>query len=123
MGYPPGDLLDREWLIGSVRAAVETIARATKDMRGCAVLFGAPYRDARDKRLLNAALLAVDGRVAFYQAKTLLPNYDVFDEKRHFDPGGGVATVSPSRRNAGNNRVRGRVGRLLGCAERFRLLC
>jgi NAD+ synthase (glutamine-hydrolysing) len=62
-------------------------------MRGCAVLFGAPYRDARDKRLLNAALLAVDGRVAFYQAKTLLPNYDVFDEKRHFDPSSGVATV------------------------------
>lgn len=93
MGYPPRDLLDREWLIDEVQGAVEAIGRASKDMHGCAVVFGVPYRDARSGRLLNAALLAVDGCIAFRQAKTLLPNYDVFDEKRHFDPGSGVATV------------------------------
>ncbi len=93
IGYPPRDLIDREWLMDGVRAAAERIGRASRDMYGCAVLFGAPYRDARSGRLFNAALLAVDGRIAFRQAKTLLPNYDVFDEKRHFDPSGGVATV------------------------------
>lgn len=94
-GYPPRDLLDMEWFLGEVRNAVERIARSTDDLGGSGVLFGAPVVEAfgREGQLYNCALLAVDGRVVYSQAKTLLPTYDVFDEARYFGPASNVATT------------------------------
>ena len=36
--------------------------------------------------LFNSAFLLADGKVAAVRNKTLLPNYDIFDEYRHFEP-------------------------------------
>src|SRR5690606_30629486 len=33
----------------------------------------------------NSAVLCFDGKIQFVQHKTLIPNYDVFDEMRYFD--------------------------------------
>jgi NAD+ synthase (glutamine-hydrolysing) len=94
-GYPPRDLLDFEWFRSEVRGAVERIARSTESLRGCGVLFGSPVVGARGRErcLYNCAVLAVDGRIVYSQAKTLLPTYDVFDEARYFAPADAVATT------------------------------
>ena len=43
------------------------------------------------KTLYNAAIFIAAGKTAFFQPKTLLPTYDVFDETRYFDPAGAIA--------------------------------
>jgi NAD+ synthase (glutamine-hydrolysing) len=43
--------------------------------------------DIKGKNLLNAALFLSDGEISFRYYKALLPNYDVFDEYRYFEPG------------------------------------
>src|SRR5581483_10974455 len=45
-----------------------------------------------EKTLHNAAAVLENGRLTAIRAKSLLPNYDVFDETRHFAP---ASTVKP----------------------------
>ncbi|MCZ7612880.1 MAG: hypothetical protein M5T52_04905 [Ignavibacteriaceae bacterium] len=52
------------------------------------MLFGAITED-HDRigtNIHNSAVLCYDGKVQFIQPKTLIPNYDVFDEMRYFEP-------------------------------------
>lgn len=82
-GYPPKDLLCRGDFLDAVEAGLDRIRAATT---GIAVLVGAPVR-GEGGGLLNAAVLLCDRQVADRTAKTLLPEYDVFDERRYFTPG------------------------------------
>lgn len=49
---------------------------------------GAPLRnnDEHGKSLFNAAYVLAEGKVQQIVKKTLLPNYDIFDEYRYFEP-------------------------------------
>lgn len=84
-GYPPRDLLLYNSFLDEVKRIVyrEILPLTCKT----AVLLGAPWR-ARKKEgfLYNAALLLDEGITVSCHAKTLLPNYDVFDERRYFIP-------------------------------------
>ncbi len=80
-GYPPRDLLERRSFLDSVNNALQELASMTAD-KDCSVLLGTPYEDVGC--LFNAALLYECGKLTFRQYKTLLPTYDVFDEKRYF---------------------------------------
>jgi NAD+ synthase (glutamine-hydrolysing) len=55
--------------------------------KGISAIVGAPVINPRieGKNLLNAALLLSEGRIHSVTAKTLLPDYDVFDEYRYFE--------------------------------------
>jgi NAD+ synthase (glutamine-hydrolysing) len=101
-GYPPMDLLERD---GFVRdqlrelGALETASREIDLVLG-AVLpdeharrRGHEGRDGR-KALRNAAVLLSGGRRVAFQAKSLLPTYDVFDETRYFEPAASRAPVA-----------------------------
>ena len=94
-GYPPRDLLARNWFIDRVEAGLAEVARVSAQFPGVGIIVGAPVRSPRSlgKGLLNAAILFVDGREQFRQAKSLLPTYDVFDETRYFDPAGAARVV------------------------------
>ncbi|MEW6275100.1 MAG: NAD+ synthase [Bacillota bacterium] len=82
VGYPPRDLLWRRDLLDRVEAALaKEIAPASEEV---GILVGAPVREGGD--LYNAALLFADGRLTGRQDKTLLPDYDVFEESRYFKP-------------------------------------
>ncbi|MBV9548068.1 MAG: NAD+ synthase [Alphaproteobacteria bacterium] len=83
IGYPPEDLVLKPALQADARAAIEDLARDTKE--GPAILIGAPWME--EGRLYNAFLLLDEGRVANRTFKVQLPNYGVFDEKRVFAPG------------------------------------
>lgn len=84
-GYPPKDLLLRE---GFAHACDRAVMALAKDLpRGLAVLIGHPTKwGATEGRIANAASLVLDGEVLDTIHKTLLPNYDVFDEQRYFRP-------------------------------------
>jgi len=89
-GYPPEDLVKKPAFLDQVETAVHELAAETDD-GGPAVVVGAPWREDPETRrrtdddtLYNAALLLDAGEVQAVRAKWDLPNYGVFDEKRHF---------------------------------------
>jgi NAD+ synthase (glutamine-hydrolysing) len=106
-GYPPEDLLLKAGFVADNVAALDEVARATRE---CAAVVGYVQRlpsesgpmvgeastgaETRagswaDRRphLANAAAVCVGGQVAGVYRKRLLPNYSVFDEQRWFSPG------------------------------------
>ncbi|GAB4159126.1 MAG: NAD+ synthase [Planctomycetaceae bacterium] len=84
-GYPPKDLLLREGFVAACDRAVEELAQQLAGK--IAVLVGHPTCwNVPDGRIANAASLLDEGRVLATIHKTLLPNYDVFDERRYFHP-------------------------------------
>ncbi len=82
-GYPPKDLLLRDCFIGSCDAAVQQLAGLT--VGKAAILVGHPSAGEHGS-LHNSASLLADGKIVARVHKTLLPNYDVFDERRYFRP-------------------------------------
>src|SRR5215212_8965447 len=84
-GYPPRDFLEFNDFINKCYAAIDTI-RDAADTIG--VLIGSPARNAQKdgKDLFNAVFLLHERQVKAEIHKTLLPNYDVFDEYRYFEP-------------------------------------
>jgi NAD+ synthetase len=84
-GYPPLDLLERPSFL---RDQERALAKLAEHARGIAIVTGAvmPAPWGRRRRIANAAVALADGKLAFTQAKTLLPTYDVFDEQRYFEP-------------------------------------
>jgi NAD+ synthase (glutamine-hydrolysing) len=91
-GYPPKDLLLRAGFVEACDRAVDELARAVPPQLG--VLVGHPtHRDVPGGRVANAASLLHQGQVIATVHKTLLPNYDVFDEERYFRPAEAVDTI------------------------------
>jgi NAD+ synthase (glutamine-hydrolysing) len=84
-GYPPRDFLEFSDFIRKSQDAVEMIAKNCKDI---AVIVGAPSINPAEKGkpLYNSAFFLKDGKIHDIVHKTLLPNYDVFDEYRYFEP-------------------------------------
>lgn len=85
-GYPPMDLLERDRFVADQLAEVATLEAAS---RRVAIVLGVvtPCPGGRPKQLANSAVLLAGGRQVAARAKSLLPTYDVFDEKRYFTPG------------------------------------
>lgn len=83
-GYPPLDLVEKKEFRKAVEHAINEIANATNKT---AILFGAitEVEDNVGTNVFNSAILCYEGKVQFVQSKTLLPNYDVFDEMRYFE--------------------------------------
>ncbi|MCP2240914.1 NAD+ synthase [Thermoanaerobacterium thermosaccharolyticum] len=85
IGYPPKDLLyNPDFLESSYSALNELILPETN---GIGVIVGTATKDKeKDYMLHNSALLLYNGKIIGQADKTLLPNYDVFDEQRYFEP-------------------------------------
>ncbi|GBD90516.1 glutamine-dependent NAD(+) synthetase [bacterium BMS3Abin04] len=83
-GYPPLDLIEKKEFREAVIIASGEIAKQTGDV---GLLFGSISEDYDDigTGIYNSAFLCYDSKVKFIQQKTLIPNYDVFDEVRYFE--------------------------------------
>ncbi len=88
-GYPPEDLLLRP---DFYRACDEALTELTTRIDGIAVLVGHP--EARNGLHYNAATLIDGGRRIATYYKQRLPNYEVFDEERYFEPGDASCVVT-----------------------------
>ena len=89
-GYPPKDLLLNTSFIDDIAATIEQLSRDLP--LNMAVLVGCvqPNNQSHQsggKPLFNSAALLHQGKVEQVFHKRLLPNYDVFDEHRYFEPG------------------------------------
>jgi NAD+ synthase (glutamine-hydrolysing) len=95
-GYPPQDLLERPWFLEKAQRAVQELRQVSEKYPDVGLLFGAPWPTGKDvgKRLHNSALLIQRGRILIEQPKSLLPTYDVFDERRYFDPAPEINTLA-----------------------------
>ncbi|PIQ35186.1 MAG: NAD+ synthase [Bacteroidetes bacterium CG18_big_fil_WC_8_21_14_2_50_41_14] len=84
-GYPPRDFLDFTDFVDQCQVALEKIAPVCN---GIGVIVGLPtYNHApKGKPLFNSAAFLAKGRLQQLVHKTLLPNYDIFDEYRYFEP-------------------------------------
>ena len=84
-GYPPRDFLEFDDFISKSQEGILSIAEVCKDI---AVIVGAPSVNPSEKGkpLYNSAYFLADGKIQAVFHKTLLPNYDVFDEYRYFEP-------------------------------------
>jgi NAD+ synthase (glutamine-hydrolysing) len=86
-GYPPEDLLLKTHFLDAAGAALQDLARQTRDI---VAVVGFPER--RDD-VYNAAAVLAEGQVQTVYRKIHLPNYGVFDEQRYFQAGDEPATV------------------------------
>jgi len=84
-GYPPRDFLEFDEFIDLCEKAARKIA---EHCYGIACIVGLPVKNEvlAGKDLYNAAYFLEDGVLKRVVKKALLPNYDVFDEYRYFEP-------------------------------------
>jgi NAD+ synthase (glutamine-hydrolysing) len=113
MGYPPEDLLLKEGFIEAGAQALFDLSKSenlpplfvgTVMPEGANGVVLAPSSDGRDamrlfddepsrSHIANALVALGDSGVVATATKRLLPNYDVFDERRYFHPGVGPQTI------------------------------
>jgi len=93
-GYYPGDMLDESAFQQRVAAGLAALQQASAELPGLHWVVGAPTpAQGPGKRLHNSLLVLHGGAVRLRYAKQLLPTYNIFDERRHFEPGPDVAKV------------------------------
>ena len=85
-GYCPDDLLLDSRFIDAIFQKLEEIVPHTK---GLFAAIGLPRSSGgkKEKLLYNSVAVCADGKLLGFKNKTLLPTYDVFDERRYFEPG------------------------------------
>jgi NAD+ synthase (glutamine-hydrolysing) len=84
-GYPPRDFLEFNDFINKCYESIDIIKQHADTI---GVLIGSPSRNPQKegKDLFNAVFLLHEKEIKSEIHKTLLPNYDVFDEYRYFEP-------------------------------------
>jgi len=84
-GYPPRDFLEFDDFVNQCKQTVDEIAQSCS---GIAAIVGMPTynHNPKGKPLYNSAAFLNKGTVESLTHKTLLPNYDIFDEYRYFEP-------------------------------------
>ncbi len=117
-GYAAEDLFLRPVFIAACDDAVKTVARELAGLKNMTVVVGHPGAGPADALLrtrsvavaarFNAASVLCEGRVVATYAKRELPNYQVFDERRYFQPGKRVCVFE-----AGEGASRTKIGLLI----------
>jgi NAD+ synthase (glutamine-hydrolysing) len=87
VGYPPRDLLERDWFIDRAKDALVELMLISTKFPEIGIIVGVPLECGKPtgRALYNSAVLVRDGEVLFTHHKSLLPTYDVFDEARYFE--------------------------------------
>ncbi|MCE9639588.1 MAG: NAD+ synthase [Betaproteobacteria bacterium] len=93
-GYYPYDLIDRPSFVAAQDAEVERIGRATAGSRAAVVVGHICHNSGPGKPYHNGMSFFVDGKCRMQYHKRLLPTYNIFHERRHFEPGNSSGVVS-----------------------------
>lgn len=88
-GYPPEDLLYRPAYLAQINTALDTLMAASQDI---AVIVGHPLQTLHGQ--YNALSVFYRGDCLATYSKQFLPNQQVFDERRYFEPGTGLELVT-----------------------------
>lgn len=82
-GYPPEDLILKPSFMQRIRAEAGKLA-AESAQHGHTLILPVPWEDEDTNSRYNAALVIARGKIEAVTKKHHLPNYGVFDERRHF---------------------------------------
>ncbi len=96
IGYPPDDLLLRTAMPGVIDDGVQRLRR---EVRGITLIVGLP--EYAEGAIFNAAYVIRDGEIIAAYRKQHLPNYGVFDERRHYKPGSAACVFAHEGRRIG----------------------
>jgi NAD+ synthetase len=86
-GYPPRDLVFKSQFVPKCLQALDYLAGEIKDVPLLVGYVDHHERERPGKPFRNAAAFLHRGSIVAKVWKTLLPTYDVFDERRYFEPG------------------------------------
>lgn len=87
-GYYPWDLMSRNSFQKRQSQALEEIAQISKEVESHIVIGAVRVNETGvGKPYFNSMLVYHKGKVVFDYDKKLLPTYNIFDEKRHFEEG------------------------------------
>ena len=89
-GYPPEDLLFRKAFVDASELALKKLTKELAVYKDLYVTVGHP--SLTDDGLKNCISILLNGKVVFVYEKQILPNKDVFDEVRYFEPGKNSST-------------------------------
>ena len=85
-GYPPRDLLLKSRFSNDVADTLNAIASRTKSIPALIGTVESRANEESGRPLYNSIAWCENGTVQHFARKCLLPNYDVFDEERYFEP-------------------------------------
>lgn len=86
VGYPPQDLMYKSQFVPKCLQALDYLADETADVPMLVGYVDYNEQGAVGKPFRNGAAFLHQGKVLHKIWKTLLPAYDVFDERRYFEP-------------------------------------
>jgi NAD+ synthetase len=93
-GYPPRDLVFKSGFVAKCLQALDYLAGEIGEVPLVVGYVDHHHRSHPGKPCRNAAAWLEQGSVRHRIWKTLLPTYDVFDERRYFEPGERVEPIS-----------------------------
>ncbi len=87
VGYPPQDLVFKSQFVPKCLQALDHLAGEIREVPLLVGYVDHHHPTRRGKPFRNAAAWLGQGKIQHRIWKTLLPTYDVFDERRYFEPG------------------------------------
>ena len=87
VGYPPRDLVFKSQFVPKCLQALDYLAGEIREVPLLAGYVDHHHPTRPGKPFRNAAAWLENGKIQHRIWKTLLPTYDVFDERRYFEPG------------------------------------
>jgi NAD+ synthase (glutamine-hydrolysing) len=94
VGYPPRDLVFKSQFVPQCLQALDYLADEIRDVPLLVGYVDHNHPARRGKPFRNAAAWLEGGQIRHRIWKTLLPTYDVFDERRYFEPGDSCEPVA-----------------------------
>ncbi len=94
VGYPPRDLVFKSQFVPKCLQALDHLAGEIQEVPLLVGYVDANSADSPGKPFHNAAAWLENGRIQHRIHKTLLPTYDVFDERRYFEPSDSCQAIS-----------------------------
>lgn len=92
--YYPSDLLEDLDFQRRMTQGIEDLLAATRELPDLYWVVGAPTPNSGiGKPLFNSLLVMKNGDILLRYHKQLLPTYNIFDDRRHFEPGPDVAKI------------------------------
>ncbi|MEO7100792.1 MAG: NAD+ synthase [Luteolibacter sp.] len=87
VGYPPRDLVFKSQFVPKCLQALDYLAGEIREVPLLVGYVDHHHPSRPGKPFRNAAAWLENGKIQHRVWKTLLPTYDVFDERRYFEPG------------------------------------
>jgi NAD+ synthase (glutamine-hydrolysing) len=92
--YYPADLLEDLDFQRRLTKGIDDLLAATRELPDLHWVVGAPTPNSGiGKPLFNSLLVVKNGDILVRYHKQLLPTYNIFDDRRHFEPGPDVAKI------------------------------